>query len=219
MNRSEQSAVRLTAQPLLITTRCSGGCAPCPFASGRLPQKYMTCADVLNHLKASTAPLVVITGGEPFEHPHVEEIITELAQVSTPFRIATGGHIALSDSIARLHRSKGFQGISLGTDVLSDLSEHCREHTLTWKRNIRILEKNKIRYSLSLTLNPDFNAFDVLQTALNCGAQPEFIYLRIPVTGASSRLPHSRSAYHSTLVDFIRRRWKNIEIIEDILAS
>jgi MoaA/NifB/PqqE/SkfB family radical SAM enzyme len=174
------------AQTLIITSRCSGGCLPCPFGQGKLPQRYLGAAEVIEAVSRSAFPLVVITGGEPLEHPHIENIIAGLKSASdsgqcAPFRIATGGHIQLAPVLANLRNCAAFRGVSLGSDVLSRTSIHCETHTPVWTENVRWLNSEKIRYSLTLTLHRsqiEHDALAPLRKAANLGAQPGFVYLR-----------------------------------------
>lgn len=156
---------------LMITSRCSAGCRPCPFGQGTLPQRYLGAAEVIAVVNKSTAELVVITGGEPLEHPDFASIVRGLngaivAQSTqpeesggavspgkTPFRIATGGHVPLGEFPALLQRSPRFQGFSVGTDVLTDATPHREALTRIWQHNIQLLNAQNTRYSLTLTLH------------------------------------------------------------------
>jgi organic radical activating enzyme len=85
--------------------------------------------------------LTVISGGEPFEHPQIFEILRRLSNQSNYFRIATGGFIDLTpwiDILKSLSYKKGtLQGISMGTDVLSTRVRHSR-WVPTWRKNISL---------------------------------------------------------------------------------
>ncbi len=67
---------------------------------------------------------MVLSGGEPFEHPEILKILTSLPEVTTPFRIATGGFVKFDLWIEQLQilskQNTAFKGISMGTDVLSN---------------------------------------------------------------------------------------------------
>ena len=199
------------AETLIITSKCSGGCGPCPFGSGLLPQRFLPAEMIVERLCSSAAPLVVLTGGEPLEHPEFSEIVELLAARSTdgclaPFRIATGGHIAFSEiDLKRLKNITSFTGISLGTDVLSEVCSKRAEHSLIWNQNVQLFNLLGFPYSLTLTLHePPRNALPAsgsgvlqrvetdceklkpLMRAKELGASPEYLYLRISATGAAS---------------------------------
>lgn len=177
---------------LMITSRCSAGCLPCPFATANLPQRFLAADEVVRRLVASQAELVVVTGGEPLEHPHFETILDLLRNKtpttqSAPFRIATGGHIPLARSIAALQGVREFVGFSLGTDVISEACPEREKHTVTWKQNLRALNCAGMPYSLTFTLHgsaPIENISQMQKALLPLikaslfGAKPEFIYIR-----------------------------------------
>jgi hypothetical protein len=191
------------AETLIITSKCSGGCTPCPFGSGLLPQRFLPAEQIVERLRSSEAPLVVLTGGEPLEHPDFLRLVglieSEMARESlAPFRIATGGHIAFSLCLLeRLKRIPSFTGVSLGTDVLTEVCSRRADHSVTWKSNVELFNAMNVCYSLTLTthktgskaaceivssplpVGAQFDdSFALLLCAVELGAQPEFIYLR-----------------------------------------
>lgn len=179
-------------QTLMITTRCSGECRPCPFAGGALPQRFLSTQDVVAAVQSSTARLVVITGGEPLEHPHFQDIVRALQRLPQQgecarFRVATGGHIPLQTFIEDLKECDRFVGFSIGTDVISEACTMQALHAKTWKENITALNSVGLAYSLTLTLHSaevhptQANLRAVcapLRAAARFGARPKFIYLR-----------------------------------------
>ena len=178
---------------MLITSRCSGGCLPCPFSKKDCPERYLPAEDVVSRLQSSKARLVVITGGEPLEHPQFLEILSRIqpsdfAPSQGRFRIATGGHVPLQESIKKLKKSIGFAGFSMGTDVLSHACPKRSEHSLIWAKNVEGLNAAALPYSLTLTLHDSkdsqlpfalIRALHPLRRASVCGAKPEFIYVRV----------------------------------------
>jgi MoaA/NifB/PqqE/SkfB family radical SAM enzyme len=179
-------------QTLMITTRCAGQCRPCPFAGGKLTQRFLGTQDVVAAVQSSLARLVVITGGEPLEHPHFHDIVRALQRTprqsgSASFRVATGGHIPLQTFIEDLKECDRFVGFSIGTDVISKACTMRASHTKIWKENITALNSVGLAYSLTLTLHPaedhlaqtNLNAVCApLRAAARFGARPKFIYLR-----------------------------------------
>ncbi|MEY4065190.1 MAG: hypothetical protein RIR26_1398 [Pseudomonadota bacterium] len=185
------------AEPLMITSRCSAGCSGCPFGSQEMPQRWMPVGSILERMRNSRAALVVVTGGEPLEHPEFDQLTEELLRtdegLTTPFRLATGGHVPLAGRVEGWTHLRAFEGISLGTDVLNQgshkkdfpFSENhpAREKISIWKENVRWLNEENIPYSLTLTLFPNHDE-TVVSTLLgqvaSCGAHPQFIYVRLP---------------------------------------
>jgi MoaA/NifB/PqqE/SkfB family radical SAM enzyme len=206
-------------QTLMITTRCAGQCRPCPFAGGALPQRFLGTQDVVAAVQSSTARLVVITGGEPLEHPHFKDIVRALQRAthqdgSARFRVATGGHIPLQAFIDDLKECDRFVGFSIGTDVISEACTMRASHTKTWKENITALNSVGLAYSLTLTLHSaevplaqaNLNAVCApLRAAARFGARPKFIFLRHG--HAEEKL--------SELGNLIAKLFQNTEIICD----
>lgn len=174
------------AETLMITSLCSGGCNGCPFGTRELPQRWMGVDAIVERLKTSSHGLVVLTGGEPLEHPEfqalTQELVRQQAGLLTPFRLATGGHVLMPECVEEWARIPTFEGISLGTDVLL-MSEHT--HSLRqaiWRNNVRGLNEKNIPYSLTLSLRPQHAEralADILSQAKASGARPQFLFLRM----------------------------------------
>lgn len=195
-----------------------------------MPHRFLPAEQIVERLRSSDAPLVVLTGGEPFEHPEfdrlVELIECEMARKSlAPFRIATGGHIAFSGSLLeRLKRIPSFTGVSLGTDVLTEACPTRAEYSLTWNQNVQLLNRLGVPYSLTLTLHEalnmafpngstgdlqysqsDFEKFNPLMRAKDLGACPEYLYLRTSASDAASE----------EFYDEIRSEFRDIRVLFD----
>lgn len=127
--------------------------------------------------------LIVLSGGEPFEHPEIDIILMNLKKQTTPFRIATGGFIDLSFWITQLKElcfPDGYlQGISIGTDVISPRITHSKWVPI-WENNIHLLSKFKIPFSLTFSIDSefDFTKLNLWNWIINFNSYPEFIYLR-----------------------------------------
>lgn len=171
------------ANTILLTTSCSGGCAHCPFSNPNMEKLFLSPKQIQQIINRSNINLTVLSGGEPFEHPDISEILIFLSEKLTPFRIATGGFVNLSPWIDQLkylyHRKGSFKGMSMGTDVLSRRVHHSR-WIPNWKRNIQLLSESGIPYSLTLTLGYDleFIHLNLLEWSNKFESKPEFIYLR-----------------------------------------
>jgi MoaA/NifB/PqqE/SkfB family radical SAM enzyme len=165
----------MIADTLMLSTKCTAGCSHCPFAAPSLPALHLSPAHVLGYFRASRAPLVVLSGGEPFEHPQIGEILEGLRSSTVPFRIATGGHIDLAPWIEALRfLPKHFQGISLGTDVLTSRVKNAALAPI-WRRNLAALREAGIPFSITYTFTEEPGEEGELETN---GAQ--FLYVRHP---------------------------------------
>jgi hypothetical protein len=148
-----------------------------------LEKLFLAPQTIQEIMHQTAAKLTVLSGGEPFEHPQITEILTEMAKQPHPFRIATGGFVDLSPWIEKLLTlslaSGALDGVSMGTDVLSSRVDHS-QWVQIWKENIRLLSKFQIPYSLTLTLggNLDFIWLNLWKWTDSFDSMPEFIYLR-----------------------------------------
>lgn len=178
--RAESSDLILPARTLMLTTTCTGGCVHCPFSHPALKQVSMR-RDVFRKILAdSKGEYLVLSGGEPFEHPRISEFLADLLSHSAPFRIATGGFIDLepwgNELAALIHQNCGFQGISLGTDSLTSRCPEPR-HAKKWAENLTLLNRLQIPYSITITLGADLS-LTLLNDLLSLNCCPTFIYLR-----------------------------------------
>jgi len=176
--------VAAVADTLMLTTKCSAGCLHCPFSQTDLPAMHLSPAQLRGYFRASQANLIVISGGETFEHPEIGDLLSELALQAKPFRIATGGHINLlpwAGLIAKLACGNcGFQGVSLGTDALTP---RCPNPNLArvWRQNLAWLNEAELPYSITITLGEDLTmgARSAIDQEM-MRARPEFLYIRQP---------------------------------------
>ncbi len=134
----------------------------------------------MRKIAKNDAGLLVISGGEPFEHPDILCFLDDLIHCQTPFRIATGGGISLTPYLSHLvelaRNNANFRGLSLGTDIISS---RCTRPDLIWiwTENLQTLKKSSLSYSVTLTLGPGIN--EAVLDLLDCEAsKPEFFYLR-----------------------------------------
>lgn len=160
----------------------------------------------------ASGKLIVLSGGEPFEHPDISEILSLPFEQTPPFRIATGGFVDLSPWIEKLkylNRPEGpLQGISIGTDVLSKRVVDSR-WVQTWQSNIQLLGKFKIPYSLTFTIGPDldFLWLHIWNWTDFFEEKPTFIYLR-----------HSRNDLINDWMGKIYKSFGEIRIIVDDIS-
>ncbi len=172
----------MSANTIMTTTQCSGGCTHCPFSNPLLDKLFLPTESIVSLVNQSEK-LAILSGGEPFEHPEILKILIELSTTIIPFRIATGGFIELDkwiDKLKELSQSNiAFKGISMGTDVLSNRVLHSN-WVPVWQHNINSLIDAKIPFSLTLTIDSEFelNRFNLFSWTEIFKDMPEFIYLR-----------------------------------------
>jgi len=141
------------ANTIMLTTKCSSGCTHCPFSNPDLEKLFLAPTMVQKIMSQSSDRLTVLSGGEPFEHPQISEILTNLSKQTTPFRIAIGGFVDLNPWINKLKHLNllgSFLGISMRTDVLSSRVNHS-DWVPIWKNNIQLFFEFQIPYSLTFS--------------------------------------------------------------------
>lgn len=94
---------------LRVTNKCHGGCSHCMIDSSGPDGEHMsaeTFDKVLGFLHRTNTPAVLVSGGEPFEHPHIFSIINKLSRRGYVF-VASNGHFILDDELTERIRSSG----------------------------------------------------------------------------------------------------------------
>lgn len=170
----------ILAKTIMLTTVCYAGCNHCPFSSPEMLPKHLSLGHVKRILQNSPERMIVLSGGEPFEYPHIEELLMEKSGSDKQLRIATGGHKNLSPYLELLKSIPNLDGISLGTDVMST---RCSDMDLKniWKNNVALLNSEKIPYSLTFTAKSDLELISSLMKNIEpLHLFPQFIYLRSP---------------------------------------
>jgi hypothetical protein len=171
------------AHTVMLTTRCSAGCAHCPFSNPRLKQLWLSPEAIQKIVEQSSGSLTVLSGGEPFEHPQISTILKDLIKNNSVFRIATGGFVDvfpwINELKALLYPHGRLQGISMGTDVLSSRVNHSN-WVHTWKKNLNLFFQYDIPFSLTLTIDEhlDFPWMPLREWPNFFEKTPQFIYLR-----------------------------------------
>ncbi len=205
--------MRKIANTIMLTTKCSSGCRHCPFSNPNLEKLFLTRSAVQKIASQLPSVLTVLSGGEPFEHPEISDILRDLSKQTTPFRIATGGFVDLTPWINQLKLiaspRRPLKGISMGTDVLSSRVNHPNWVPI-WKNNIRLLVEFQIPYSLTFSIGTDlvFIHLNLWKWADLLDNKPEFIFLR-----------YSHPSLIQKWIKKINNHFKGVLIIQDEAAS
>lgn len=166
------------AKTLLLTTQCNAGCQHCPFSSLKMEPRWLSLKSALRIIEKAEEKLIVISGGEPLEHPEIADILKQELHDQKKFRVATGGYIDISPYISVLKKNKSFHGISMGTDVISNRCNN-RTHYEIWQKNIINLNSTQTAYSLTFTIAEDLEPLESLLKKMNLiDLRPSFIYVR-----------------------------------------
>ena len=189
----------------MVTTRCSAGCAQCPFSDAQMPKLDLPPSTLAHLLSKAKYPYVTLSGGEVFEYPkaHLHEILVVLAGSQVKFRIATGGHVPLQEYATHLKSMTNLVGISIGTDVLKGANRRLKA---IWHNNVTLLNDLSIPYSLTFTVI-ESGATTEQMTQMGSRLSPEFLFLR-----------YSDDAALSGLRDLLGQKWPRVPVItENIL--
>lgn len=162
---------------ILISTLCSARCFHCPFGNKK-NEKHLEQEKIIEKINNSHFPLVVLSGGEPFEHPQLKDILKEIRNIKDKiFRLCTGGHIPLKKFFPHLKNMTNFTGISMGTDILFPQRNDQILSEIFWK-NIEDLNNNNIDYSITLTLGNDIKLNTIETIMTNHPMRPAFILIQ-----------------------------------------
>ena len=98
---------KTTRYPLVLmlepTHLCNLACSGC----GRIReyadtiQAMMSLEECLASVDECPAPVVTITGGEPFLYPHLNELVTAVLERGKHIYFCTNGHMTRSSSVSR----------------------------------------------------------------------------------------------------------------------
>lgn len=162
---------------LQITNACSSRCTHCPYS---LEKNTISRESVLAQIEKNPRPVIVVSGGEPFEHPILHDFLNAIEnKKSSVFRIATGGHVDLSESLLKIQKYNFLSGISFGTDQFFEARQKNEVFKKVWEKNLEELSDKKIPYSMTVTLGRDLKKENVKSLAILMGTlNLQFILLQ-----------------------------------------
>lgn len=140
----------------LVNNYCSAGCFHCPYA-------HPIGVDYPYPFKHIVDEVTILTGGEPLESPQLHDWIKCQIRENIPFRIATGGHIALRGWRAQLWNEPLFLGFNMGTDVLLFGTETQR---MVWYENWQLVASDKGTW-LTITVGPRCGSTEITEIISN----------------------------------------------------
>jgi MoaA/NifB/PqqE/SkfB family radical SAM enzyme len=172
---------------LYVTERCNLQCKMCNI--WKRESKDMTLKEIEQYaeiLKGLKVQNVVVTGGEPFLHPDIVEIIKLLNDYGFSVRLQTNGTLVTEEKIRVLAKA-GLKNITLSLDTLD-------EKTFDWICNSKNLVR-KVEKSLAIIAG-NIDGFVVVNTAvskINISNLPEIV-----------KFVHSKGAYSSLMPVHLR---------------
>jgi len=166
-----------------ISEHCSAGCCHCPFKENKI---FFSREQILQQVSMADEGFVTLTGGEPLEHPDFLSICEELDKLGVPFRVATGGHLPLTEILDRFAGIQGFLGLNIGSDVMSSRNSDFNLKQAWW-RNIIELKMRRISWSLTLTLGHDVDFTNLIYELQNISATPDFLMMNESLVGPKNQ--------------------------------
>lgn len=119
---------------LEITRRCNLNCLHCGSDCGRTAfPNELTLEEWLAFLDYVTAHFdtrqlaLVLTGGEPFCHPHFKEIISRIRRNHMAWGLVTNG-LAVDEAAVRMLLASGLRSATVSVDGLEDSHDWLRAH-------------------------------------------------------------------------------------------
>lgn len=165
------------ARPLVITTQCSASCDHCLFANGAGAGQFISVQKVAQICAQAEQDVFVLTGGEPLDHPRLDQIVEVMEQSGRYFRIATGGHRPVATILSQLKKSPHCLGLSMGTDILAHGDSQA---VVNWWTNIYQLVRQNYPFSLTITQTRHLDAIVAKLLARRVALDHcEFLYLRL----------------------------------------
>lgn len=159
---------------LIVTNnKCTANCSHCSFSKNPI-----SIYENLKKIATNPDDYVILSGGEPLELDNgTLKLYTQSCKENNKFyRIATGGHIDLLSIDPEIYRNDYFTGFSMGTDIILDqLNKSYRINYCIWKKNIFVLSKFIIAYSLTITYKPNLELKPLLNFTETLN--PEFILI------------------------------------------
>ena len=172
---------------LYVTERCNLRCKMCNIWQRK--SKDMTLKEIGQYakiLKELKVPNVVVTGGEPFLHPDIVEIVKLLNDDGFSIRLQTNAELVTEEKIRALANA-GLKNITLSLDSLD-------EKTFDWICNSKNLVQ-KVKKSLDMAAE-NIKGFIVVNTAvskINISELPEIV-----------QFVHAKGAYSSLMPVHLR---------------
>lgn len=190
--------------PLIITVsssnRCALGCTFCYSSSTAAPAEQAVLTSELSHkLAALPTPIIFITGGEPFHHPRLKEVLEPILASGKKVLIATNAPtVRVAKDLLPYRKQITLLLTQWGTQGRHDAVRGNGNFERTWAAADRLACLGH-RVSLNYVLSPGTvtQDFEILNEILTGSAHIHRVYLsrelivgRAPVTASSSGYDH-----------------------------
>jgi len=122
---------------IALSEYCNLTCQMCRRPSEALFMDREVCKRALTEAHAIGIETVSFSGGEPFVHPAIEELLAHAFSLGIKVQLVTNGTLIKRDKLDFLSQ---LDCMTVSVDGLEDAHDFIRQRQGTWKRTMRTLE-------------------------------------------------------------------------------
>jgi MoaA/NifB/PqqE/SkfB family radical SAM enzyme len=140
---------------IALSEYCNLTCQMCRRPSEALFMDKDLCKRVLTEARDVGLETVSFSGGEPFVHPGIEEILAHAFSLGIKVQLVTNGTLIKREKLDFLSQ---LDCMTVSVDGLSDVHDHIRQRQGTFKRTertIRWLAETKIQWGTNTVMQRD----------------------------------------------------------------
>lgn len=148
---------------IALSEYCNLTCQMCRRPSEALFMDKEVCKRTLNEARAIGLETVSFSGGEPFVHPAIEEILAHAFSLGIKVQLVTNGTLIKREKLDFLSQ---LDCMTVSVDGLDDVHDHIRQRQGTFKRTertLRWLAETKIQWGTNTVMQKD-NAHQLYDT-------------------------------------------------------
>lgn len=218
MNTSDLFPLRLVSWN--ITLRCPLRCHHCYSDSGDQealdPLSTKEAFDLLDQIRETRNPVVILSGGEPMMRDDIYEIARYGTDIGLRMAMGTSGFFINEDTVTRIKES-GITSVAISLDSADPLvHDTYRGYPGAWDRAvqaIRLCSSLGIRVQINMTiLTPDITEVDsVVSLGRTLGVMDYQLFVPVP-TGRSPRENYEKYGSYEELLTHVLRSYSGSDI-------
>ncbi|MDD2271546.1 MAG: adenosyl-hopene transferase HpnH [Desulfuromonadaceae bacterium] len=160
INKIEKYPLVLMLEPTHLCNLTCSGCGRIREYADTI-QDMMTLEECLQSVDECPAPVVTITGGEPFLYPHIHELIAAVLQRGKHIYLCTNG-ILLENALELMEPHPNFT-LNIHVDGLEETHDRILERKGAFKTAIEAIKKAKEKGFRVCTNTTIFNDTDLVE--------------------------------------------------------
>lgn len=203
-----------------ITNQCNLSCSHCLFSSSPENQTELTLEKIIDIAKDAHrlgCRVFALTGGEPFIHPDIENIINKLLQFNDSHIVMLTNGMNLTSVLARNQFDLNRLHFQISIDGMADNHDKIRGkgayRQLT--NNLGWLQKQNLAYTLSMCVTQQNvqDMPDIIDFAATVGASNvHFMWYFIRGRGQKEDFAPVETIFHNFIMAVERAKTHNIQI-------